>query len=272
VTQVVETIAAARSSGPVRVAFLAVETIGTAPVRSSLQYKPPFQEAPPPPVGHGLVYVYRPEKDLGCFDSADVQTRSAVSAADVSRLGCGGYYPLFLPEGAVLLGVRLRSSDELPPVDLRVRGGETYYVRVSVDMKSGSRPIPGASLIDAGEASAELRLSRLMLSAYEHDLETMRRAEAGDSEAQLELARLYAAGIKYVDGQMLPQDRAEAYKWYSIVESSGFSDAISFYAGEQRDKLTVGMDAAEMAEAKRRVKAWREAFVPRGPEPAKPRD
>jgi TPR repeat protein len=202
----------------------------------------------------------------------DVQTRSAVSAADVSRLGCGGYYPLYLPDGAAMLGARLRSADASPAVDLRIRRGETYYVRVSVDMKSGSRPISRASLIESREASAELRLCRLMPSAYEHDLETMRRAEAGDSDAQLETARLFAEGVKYAYGQTSPQDRAEAYKWFSIVESSGSSDALSLYAAEQRDKLTVAMDAAEMAEAKRRVQAWREAFVPRGPAPAKPQD
>ena len=119
------------------------------------------------------------------------------------------------------------------------------------------------------------------------------RAEKGDAEAQFELAKMYETGrggltknfaeaerlyrlsaeqgdvfaqaslaILYRFGKGVPQDFVQAYVWFSIAASratGGEYDSIA----EMRDFAAAKMTAAQRAQAKRLINAWK-------PAPSKP--
>ena len=62
-------------------------------------------------------------------------------------------------------------------------------------------------------------LAIMVLSAQD-DLDTVRQAaDQGDAEAQ------YNRGLMYANGQGVPEDDAEAVRWYRLSADQGFADA-----------------------------------------------
>ncbi len=71
-------------------------------------------------------------------------------------------------------------------------------------------------------------------------------AERGDPKAQTGL------GAMYGNGQGVPQDYVQAYKWFSLAAALG--DQI---ARENRDRAAELMTPAQIAEAQRLAQAWK---------------
>jgi TPR repeat protein len=72
-------------------------------------------------------------------------------------------------------------------------------------------------------------------------------AEAGDPEAQANI------GVLYRDAQGVPSGReVEAYMWFSLAAAGGNKKAAA-----ERDTLARTMNAAQIAEGKRRVSEWK---------------
>lgn len=71
-------------------------------------------------------------------------------------------------------------------------------------------------------------------------------ADEGQVDAQLRLARAYAAG------RTVPRDRMMAYVWYNLAASQGSEDA-----GTERDKLSRLLTGPEVAQAEALSRDWR---------------
>ena len=71
-------------------------------------------------------------------------------------------------------------------------------------------------------------------------------AEQGDAEAQYMLADMYD------EGHGVPQDDAEAIKWYLKAAEQGHADAQNI-----RDSVVELMTADQIAEAERLAREWR---------------
>ncbi len=71
-------------------------------------------------------------------------------------------------------------------------------------------------------------------------------AERGDPKAQTGLGALYG------NGQGLPQDYVQAYKWFSLAAALG--DEI---ARDNRDRAAELMNPAQITEAQRLAQAWK---------------
>ena len=65
------------------------------------------------------------------------------------------------------------------------------------------------------------------------------RAEAGDAEAQYDL------GVMYASGEGVPQDYAEAVRWYRLAAEQGDAGAQSFLGAMYHDCIGVPQDYAE---------------------------
>ena len=65
------------------------------------------------------------------------------------------------------------------------------------------------------------------------------RAEAGDAEAQ------YNLGVMYASGEGVPQDYAEAVRWYRLAAEQGDAGAQSFLGAMYHDCIGVPQDYAE---------------------------
>jgi len=262
VRHIVETIATARPTGPVRVVFIAVEPIPTAeqlekeaqrrdlatPQWAPQRY-PSFVAAPPPPEGQALVYLYRPSASDYAFLSMDFYRGTTDSEADISRLFNGGYFPFYAPAGELTLGIRRQVKKTAVPVTLSVEAGGTYYVRGGAEQSFWHGTSPTLAVVDPAKARPQLEECRLMPAARDYDLEAARRAELGDRFAQMHLGTLNATGVSYADGNSLPVDYAEAYKW-ALISKDSFS----------LKSLAKTMDAVQIAEAEKRAHEWRDAF------------
>jgi hypothetical protein len=167
----------------------------------------------------------------------------------ISRLFHGGYFPFYAPAGELTLGIKHQFRNTVTPTTLRVEAGGTYYVRGGIENSFWHGMWPTMTLVDPAKAHATLDKCRLMPAARDFDLEAARRAELGDHIAQVHVGRLDATGVNYADGQSLPMDYVEAYKW-SLISESSFD----------RKSLTKKMDATQIAEAEERAREWREAF------------
>ena len=115
------------------------------------------------------------------------------------------------------------------------------------------------------------------------------RAEAGDAEAQ------YSLGLIYDNGRGVPQDDAEAVRWYRLAADQGYASALtilgvmyatgqgvpvddvqahlwydlaasrgSILAARNRDRAAAGMSPEQIAEAQRLAREW-DAAHPREP-------
>ena len=214
VSHVVDTLAAARPAGPVRVAFLAVEPIATAEqVEAEAQKRdlarpqwapdryPKFVAAPPPAAGQALVYLYRPGRSELPFMTMDLHAGAAGPGAAITRLYDEGYFPFYAPAGDLTVRVQPWFGDQRPdPVVLRVDSGATYYLRGGTDLSFWHGTSPRLDLVATDQRPAELENCRLMPSAREHDREARRRAELGDTLAQIHVREISQTGVTYADG------------------------------------------------------------------------
>lgn len=118
------------------------------------------------------------------------------------------------------------------------------------------------------------------------------KAEAGDANAQFNLAGGYGVGygvaqdyaqaaawyrkaadqghagapfplgVMYEVGRGVPQDYVEAHKWYDLGASRASTENKMQYA-EARDEMATKMSPAQIADAQHRARAWRAAFEQR---------
>lgn len=99
--------------------------------------------------------------------------------------------------------------------------------------------------------------SQAALKAYQaRDFQTAARlwysqASTGDAIAQYNLGRLYA------QGEGVPRDMAEAYKWFALSRAAGRSEG-----NVALNKIARTMTAAQIAEGQRRAELWRRAHRP----------
>ena len=71
-------------------------------------------------------------------------------------------------------------------------------------------------------------------------------ANQGEAVAQTKL------GIMYDDGEGVPKDKVQAYKWLSLAAANGDKPAPML-----RDLLAKEMTAAQIAEAKKLASEWK---------------
>jgi hypothetical protein len=275
IREIAGAIASAKPTGRVGVAFLAVEPIPSAEeiaaearraerarVRSaprwSVERFPAFEPMAPPPAGQSLVYLYRPDVTLGRFVRSDIALAAGDTERRVTALWSGGYFPFRAPAGELRFSVLpWELGREAPTVTLNVEAGRTYYVEASAAM-GWRMPRPRLQIVGAERGERAVRKCGRMPTARETDLETLRRAEIGDPASQVELAELYAKGARYTEGDPLPRDDAEAYKWLRIAAADE-SEIWRDLAARQREVVAAKLDAAQIAEGERRARAWLES-------------
>ena len=96
-------------------------------------------------------------------------------------------------------------------------------------------------------AATMLAVTACSSSSTEKD-NVFRRAEKGDAKAQ------FVLGLKYDTGKGVPQDSAEAAKWYRKAAEQGYADA-QFNLGTMYDEgRGVHQDYAEAAKWYRKAK------------------
>ena len=79
-----------------------------------------------------------------------------------------------------------------------------------------------------------------MTHATRQEIDALRaRAEAGDAEAQYDL------GVRYANGLGVPEDEAEAMRWYRLAADQGHAGGQSALAGMYADGRGVPQDDAE---------------------------
>lgn len=99
--------------------------------------------------------------------------------------------------------------------------------------------------------------SQAALKAYQaRDYQTAARlwyslANSGDATAQYNLGRLYA------QGEGVPRDMPEAYKWFALARAAGRSES-----NAALNKIARTMTAAQIAEGQRRAQQWQQARRP----------
>jgi hypothetical protein len=267
VRHIVETMAATRPTGPVRVAFLAVEPIATPEqVATEAQKRelakpqwatdryPAFVAAAPPLEGQALIYLYRPVSGGFDFLTMAFHAGPADQGRLVARLYSGGYFPFYVPAGDISLRAEPWFDDRLPaPITVSAAAGITYYLRGGTKHSFLHGASPEVALADAEGAIAELQNLRLMPAARDHDLAAERRAGLGDVLAQIHLGEISRTGVTYADGHSRPQDYLAAYKWSLISKNS---------AG--RKKLAAELTPEQIAEAEKQAREWQDAFDERG--------
>jgi len=258
VRHIVQTMAATRPTGPLRVAFLAVEPIPTPEEAAAEAQKrdlatpqwaaeryPAFVPATPPPEGQALIYVYRPERGPE-GTRMDFVAGPPDTGATVSRLHGAGYFPFYVPAGDVTLRPMSWKTVSAAPVTLSAAAGGTYFVRGHTDSSLKHGLTPKAARADAERALVELQNCRLMPSARGYDIEAERRAELGDRIAAIDVWSLKTTGVTYADGQSVPADYPAAYKWSLIAQIR-----------TGRKELEARLTPEQIAEAKQQAAEWR---------------
>jgi hypothetical protein len=266
VHQVAATLASAKPTGPARVAFLAVEPIASVEEVAeqareaertrelltppwSLERLPPFEEAPPPPPGEGLVYLYGP---AGGTHGWDILMGAGEAQPRLTTLWSGGYFAFHAPAGELRLSVPSpRAGHEAQSITLNVEPGRTHYVEATSALWR-----PGLRIVDAERGAREVHKYKRVPTARESDLELLRRAELGDFVSQTWMAGLYARGSSYAEGEPWPRDDAEAYKWLSIAATN---EVMGKFWTKPRDDQAAKMDPAQVTEGERRARAWLES-------------
>ena len=74
-------------------------------------------------------------------------------------------------------------------------------------------------------------------------------AEKGDASAQ------YNLGVKYANGEGVPQDYVQAHKWINLAASQTTTGKAGDYR-LARNKLVEKMTASQVAEAQRVAREW----------------
>ncbi|MDH3472353.1 MAG: hypothetical protein OEM59_01570 [Rhodospirillales bacterium] len=108
-------------------------------------------------------------------------------------------------------------------------------------------------LAEAGDLEAQVALAGLYLEGAGVAADPAaaarwyrRAAERGDAVAQLNLGELYSRGLG------VERNLVEAYLWLSLAAAQGRD-----WPGTRRREIARLMSRAEVAEAERRVEAWR---------------
>jgi uncharacterized protein len=133
---------------------------------------------------------------------------------------------------------------------------------------ASARPAQAASLTvteiraraERGSAEAQYALGWMYLSGegvQQDDVQAVawyrKAADQGAARAQGNLGWLYATG------RGVPRDPAEGYKWVDLAASRASGEDQKKFA-EMRDQMAAKMTPAQLAEARKRVRAWAGAF------------
>ena len=114
------------------------------------------------------------------------------------------------------------------------------------------RPLPAQSASPILGLVAALLTAFLWSSAAHADLDDIRRAaEAGDTEAQLELGVLFQYGFNYKDNEI------PALTWYMLSANQGSAKAVKL-----RDALKAKMSEKEVQEAMEQVAQYKPSGKP----------
>ena len=99
-------------------------------------------------------------------------------------------------------------------------------------------------------------LAQIAEGAQDDFIESLRtRANAGDAEAQFNL------GVMYFNGEGVPQDDGEAYKWLNLAAT--YADASDRdRVAEFRDDAAKRLTPEQRADAQRRAREFFEAHPP----------
>ena len=97
-----------------------------------------------------------------------------------------------------------------------------------------------------------LMLSLLVLPAFAQDyIDQLRlEAEQGDTNAQ------YTLGVRYDNGQGVPQDYSQAHIWYNLAASDLIGEDRE-RSVRNRDRMAEEMTAEQIAEAQRLAREWK---------------
>jgi hypothetical protein len=97
---------------------------------------PYFQQAPPPPSGKALIYLYR----LDTWPEFNSRAYFDINNTNVAALSANSYTWIYLPEGNYRLEQRLDLRGEaVLDRDFSARAGSTYYFRLNVE--TGAREV-----------------------------------------------------------------------------------------------------------------------------------
>jgi TPR repeat protein len=77
------------------------------------------------------------------------------------------------------------------------------------------------------------------------------RAAQGDAEAQ------YSLGLMYQNGEGVPQDYVQAYKWFSLAAATYTDKPNHDKAVKERERVAARMTPAQIAEAQRLAREWK---------------
>jgi hypothetical protein len=87
----------------------------------------PFVHVDPIPDGKGIVYVYRPDRTVGCAVSGTIRA----NGVPITNVKNGGYYPYVADPGRVNLNVTTEVENS---TDITVEAGREKYVKTTVGM------------------------------------------------------------------------------------------------------------------------------------------
>jgi TPR repeat protein len=111
--------------------------------------------------------------------------------------------------------------------------------------------VPAATAEAQDAAEDYLENGQLLLNRG-HDAAAVvwwrRAADQGNVVAQHNL------GVMYANGRGVPQNYAEAYKWWSLAAAQGYAKAVT-----NRDRLLGRMTPAQIDEGRQLAAAWRPA-------------
>jgi hypothetical protein len=98
-----------------------------------------FTEAPPPPAGKALVYIYRAYN----YQQGNQGAAIYLDGKQAVNLGTRGCTWLHLPEGMHMLEHRkdVYMAEERTGAEIRFASGRTYYFRVSVAVGAGIKDV-----------------------------------------------------------------------------------------------------------------------------------
>lgn len=258
-----QTLTAGKPQGRLRVALLAAETLATPkeilrarrtevfadPFGKAFHAYPLYAEPSPPRENEGLVMLYRLAEGHVPWGERPIQADTGEGAFEAVRLPIGGYFPLRVPAGTLRLWGLATSAE---PLVIDVQPGSTQFVLSKKD---------ALKVVDERQARQNIVLCRLLPSMRDYVAALRAGAEEGYTWKQYDLAKLYSQGVDYAGRTLLPRDRVEAYKWYTVImESEGVEPFVVDWAQRYRGDLETGMTQDEKAEGYRRGYEWLQEF------------
>jgi TPR repeat protein len=67
----------------------------------------------------------------------------------------------------------------------------------------------------------------------------------------------YNLGVRYYNGEGVPQDYVQAYKWFNLAAATSTEKEARDRAVEARDLVAARMTAAQIAEAQKLAREWK---------------